>query len=89
MDSMPSLQECEEMLAHQTKVQDGLRRVRDVLLEQQHALVDRQRAHENGFKGHGEYDGDEPNLYHDDAKNTTFQTSDAKKRRGVFLIFCS
>jgi hypothetical protein len=89
MDSMPSLQECDDMIAHENKVRDGLQRIREVLLEQQYALADRQRAQENGFKGHGEYNGDDANLYHDDGKNTNFQGPDAKKRRGVCLVPCT
>jgi hypothetical protein len=81
---MPSLADCNTMLAYQEKISVALHRIRETVLEQQHAMAD-QQAREHGNKGMNDYDAEEGSMYNDDMKNQGFGGSDAKKRRGVRL----
>ena len=76
-DRMPTLDSCKEMIEHNHKIFNALRRMEDVLL-QEHALAD-QRMRERAGR---EYD-DDMSLYGDDMKSQGFGVSEAKKRRGV------
>lgn len=85
-DRMPTMQECENMLAHQSKIAFALQRIRDTVYEQEHVLAD-QQAREHGAKNMSDYDMDDGGMYGDDLKNQGYGGSDAKKRsRGVRMF---
>ena len=69
------------MMAHQGKILFALQRMKEIIQQQEHALMD-QRMREQGGRGPGEYD-DDMSMYGDDGKNQGFGASDGKKRRGV------
>ena len=85
-ERMPSMEECDNMLAHHNKIAYALQRIRDTVYEQQHVLAD-QQAREHGGKNPGDYDMDDASMYGDDLKNQGYGGSDAKKRsRGVRIF---
>lgn len=80
---MPTLESCEDMMVHQGKIVFALQRMKDIIQQQEHALMD-QRMREQGGRVTGEYD-DDMSMYGDDMKSQGFGASDGKKRRGVRL----
>ena len=80
-DRMPTLESCEDMMVHQGKILFALQRMKEIIQQQEHALMD-QRMREQGGRVPGEYD-DDMSMYGDDMKNQGFGASDGKKRRGV------
>jgi predicted O-linked N-acetylglucosamine transferase (SPINDLY family) len=78
--AMPRMEEVEEMLAQQRKVQEALNSIKDALAMQQSAY-DRRNEH-----GSVDYDMDDAgSIYHDEGKNLGGSAigNDPKKRRGV------
>jgi hypothetical protein len=80
-DRMPTLDSCEDMMVHQGKILFALQRMKEIIQQQEHALMD-QQMREQGGRGPGEYD-DEMSIYGDEMKNQGFGATDGKKRRGV------
>jgi hypothetical protein len=78
-ERMPTLDECNEMILQQEKIQEALHRMRETIYQQEHAMAD-QRMREQG-KG-TDYDPDDLSIYGDDMKGQGFGGSDGKKRRG-------
>jgi len=79
--SIPSLAEVDELVKQETRVTESLARIREVIINQQAALVE--QAQDPRYKAMNGYDHDGSNSYHDDAKGGGFAGSDPKKRRGV------
>ncbi|KKY21435.1 putative gata-type sexual development transcription factor [Phaeomoniella chlamydospora] len=76
LDSLPSLQEVDDMVKHAHRLHDGLDRIRNSIIFQQQALADeRSRAYQNKLYQ------EEVNGYHDEFKGG-FAAGDSKKRRG-------
>ena len=75
-DSLPSLQEVDDMMRHSHRVMDSLTHVRDVVVMQQTALSEQRAraARDDDYRG-----------LHDDFKAGGFAGGDAKKRRGVSI----
>lgn len=80
--SIPTLAEVDELMKQETRIAESLARIREVVVNQQAALVE-QAAHDPRYKAMNGYDHEGPNSYHDDAKSGGgFAGSDPKKRRG-------
>lgn len=81
-ESLPSIEECSEMISRQTRVLDSMNRIKDVINAQQEALKQR-LSQEQRYNAPSEYDDDGPG-YHDKLDGAGgFAGADAKKRRGV------
>lgn len=81
-ESLPSIEECSEMISRQTRVLDSMNRIKDVINAQQEALKQR-LSQEQRYHAPSEYDDDAPG-YHDKLDGAGgFAGADAKKRRGV------
>lgn len=81
-ESLPSIEECSEMINRQTRVLDSMNRIKDVINAQQEALKQR-LSQEQRYNAPSEYDDDAPG-YHDKLDGAGgFAGADAKKRRGV------
>ncbi|MCJ1461643.1 hypothetical protein MMC07_000240 [Pseudocyphellaria aurata] len=81
-ESLPSIEECSEMISRQTRVLDSMNRIKDVINAQQEALKQR-LSQEQRYNAPSEYDDDAPG-YHDKLDGAGgFAGADAKKRRGV------
>ena len=80
-DRMPTLDNCKEMIEYGEAIMVALARMKDMILQQEHAAMVDQRLREQGGK-EGEYDED-MTMYGDDLNKQGFGTSDGKKRRGV------
>lgn len=78
-ERMPSLDDCNEMIAHTQKIAGALHWMKETIFQQENAAIADQRMREQGGK---EYDPDESSLYGDDVKSQGFGTSESKKRRG-------
>lgn len=78
LESLPSVQEVDDILRQSARVTEALSRIRDIIITQQHALAEQQAR---AFKG--EPFDDDLNGFHDDFKGGGFSGGDAKKRRGV------
>jgi len=78
---MPSLESVDEMLDKQHKIFGALDRMKQSILQQEHAAMVDLRMREHGGKAHGDYDA-EMSMYDDD-KNQGYGGSEGKKRRGV------
>jgi hypothetical protein len=80
--SIPSLGEVDDLMKQEIRVAESLTRIREVVVNQQAALVE--QAQDPRYKAMNGYDHEGPNSYHDDAKGGGgFAGSDPKKRRGV------
>lgn len=81
-ESLPSIEECSDMISRQTRVLDSMNRIKDVINAQQEALKQR-LSQEQRYNAPSEYDDDAPG-YHDKLDGAGgFAGADAKKRRGV------
>ena len=81
--SIPSLQECEELLRQQTGVLDAITRIREGIITRQHQALAEQRSQDQAYKGSSEF-GDDGSAYQDKLDGSGgFAGADAKKRRGV------
>lgn len=79
--SIPSLVEVDELMKQEARVAESLTRIREVIVNQQAALVE--QAQDPRYKAMNGYDHEGPNSYHDDGKSGGgFAGSDPKKRRG-------
>ncbi|KAL9111810.1 MAG: hypothetical protein Q9227_003869 [Pyrenula ochraceoflavens] len=76
-ESMPSVQEVDDMLRFSGRVSEALTHMREIVITQQNLIAEQQAR---AFKGEA-YD-DELNGFHDDFKGGGFAGGDAKKRRG-------
>ena len=82
---MPSLNDCDELIKQQHKVLDAMTRIRDVIINQQHALAE-QRTRDEANKDPSEY-GEDGALGQDKSEGGGgFAGADSKKRRGVRSI---
>lgn len=80
-ESLPSIEECSDMISRQTRVLDSMNRIKDVINAQQEALKQR-LSQEQRYNAPSEYDDDAPG-YHDKLDGAGgFAGADAKKRRG-------
>ncbi|ORY14462.1 hypothetical protein BCR34DRAFT_233824 [Clohesyomyces aquaticus] len=80
--SMPRLEELDEMMKQSEKIQVSLQRMREVVFNHQQAsIVD--PVQDPRYRQLNGYDHEGPNVYHEDAKGGGgFAGSDPKKRRG-------
>jgi len=80
--SIPSLLQVDDLMKQEKRVAESLERIREVIVNQQAALVE--QAQDPRYKAMNGYDHEGSNSYHDDAKGGGgFAGSDPKKRRGV------
>ena len=79
--SLPSLDECDEMIGYQKKVLDSMHRIKEVIIAQQHALAE-QRNYEK-YKPPSEADEDGASFLDKVEGAGGFAGADSKKRRGV------
>ncbi|KAA6412650.1 MAG: hypothetical protein FRX48_03642 [Lasallia pustulata] len=80
--SIPSLQECEELLRRQTGVLDAITRIRECIITRQQQALAEQRSQDQAYKGSSEF-GDDGSAYQDKLDGSGgFAGADAKKRRG-------
>jgi GATA zinc finger len=84
--SLPSLQECDDMIKRNERVLTSLARIREFVVAQQHAEQQRSRDEPPVSKHPPEY-GDDASIPPDKADRTAggFAGADAKKRRGVSI----
>ncbi|KAI9680669.1 MAG: hypothetical protein M1817_004109 [Caeruleum heppii] len=78
--ALPSIAECDEMIKHQSRVQDLLQHLREMLVTQ--ASAQTQSAHENRYQSTADYGAEDSSAYADDNGSTSFLGHEAKKRRG-------
>lgn len=79
--SIPNLEKVDELMKQEMRVAESLARIREVIVNQQAALVE--QAQDPRYKAMNGYDHEGPNSYHDDGKGGGgFAGSDPKKRRG-------
>ncbi|RHZ62904.1 hypothetical protein CDV55_101405 [Aspergillus turcosus] len=87
LGSLPSLHEIEDMINLQRRNQDALMRIRNSVLNQEHALAE-QMAQRKAFNAGGVHDNDHMAMYQEDFKgNGGFAGPDTKKRRGRVSVF--
>lgn len=79
---MPSLPECDSMIAQQERLARALQHIKKGVLDQMHVRAD-QHAREQSGKMTSEDYPEEGSMYGDDMKSQGYGSSDAKKRRGV------
>lgn len=77
-DSLPSVHEIEDMLQKSSRITDNLRRIREVMVAQQHALSEHRARMARGSQMEDDYNG-----MPDEYKGGGFAGGDSKKRRGV------
>ena len=81
--SMPSLQECDDLVRQQTVVLDAINRIREGIITRQQQALAEQRSQDQAYKGSSEF-GDDGSVYQDKLDGSGgFAGADAKKRRGV------
>ncbi|KAL9599587.1 MAG: hypothetical protein Q9219_003743 [cf. Caloplaca sp. 3 TL-2023] len=79
--SLPTEEECDEMMGYQKRVLDSMQRIKEVIIAQQHALAE-QRNYEK-YKPPSEADDDGANFHDKGEGSGGFAGADAKKRRAV------
>ncbi|MCJ1298887.1 hypothetical protein MMC08_001678 [Hypocenomyce scalaris] len=83
--SMPSLQECDDLVRQQTVVLDAINRIREGIITRQQQALAEQRSQDQAYKGSSEF-GDDGSGYQDKLDGSGgFAGADAKKRRGPHL----
>jgi glutamate--cysteine ligase catalytic subunit len=81
-NSMPRLEEVDEMVKQGEKIQLSLQRMRDVVFNHQQANIAEQKQ-DPRYRPINGYEHESPNNYHDEPKGAGgFNGSDPKKRRG-------
>ena len=81
--SMPSLQECDEMILEQEKTLQAMTRIREVIFKQHQALQEQKLYDQRNFKTPISEADDDANSYMDKLDGQGgFAGADAKKRRG-------
>ncbi|MCJ1451326.1 hypothetical protein MMC28_001662 [Mycoblastus sanguinarius] len=81
--SLPSLDQCDEMIREQTKVLESMSRIRDVIFKQQQALAEQRNYDRQNYKAAPSEADEESNSYMDKLEGSGgFAGADAKKRRG-------
>lgn len=79
--TLPPLTEIDDMLLLQRRSTDALARIRNVVVNQQHALA-QQEAQQQTFRPENPYGGDRVPVYREEFKGGGFAGGDHKKRRG-------
>lgn len=82
MENLPRIDECDEMIARQTRVLDSVNRIRDVIIAKTLADAEQQNQ-ERRNKASLEYDDDSSSFQDKMDGSGGFAGSDPKKRRGV------
>ncbi|EON69122.1 hypothetical protein W97_08308 [Coniosporium apollinis CBS 100218] len=78
--SMPNVAEVDELLDHSARIEESLRRIRDVVVTHQVAMAE--QAQDPRCRP-GSYESGDPNSFNDDSKGAGgFAGPDSKKRRG-------
>jgi hypothetical protein len=81
--SMPRLEEVDEMMKHSERIQVSLQRMREVVFDHQQANIV-EPPQDPRYRSMNGYDHDNPNAFTDDPKGGGgFAGADPKKRRGV------
>lgn len=80
--SMPSLNECDEMMNHQRRVLESIESIKEVIMAQQQALAE-QRNYDFNHKAPSEADEDGASFHDKPEGAGGFAGADSKKRRGV------
>lgn len=81
--SMPSLEECDEMIREQEKTLQAMARIREVIFKQHQALQEQKIYDQRNYKATPSEADDDHNSYMDKLDGQGgFAGSDAKKRRG-------
>lgn len=81
-ESLPGIQECDEMIIRQNRVLESLNRIREVIVAQKIALAEQQNQERRYKVTPSEFD-DDASSYQDKMDGGGFGGSDSKKRRGV------
>ncbi|KAI4238003.1 MAG: hypothetical protein L6R40_005814 [Gallowayella cf. fulva] len=79
--SMPSLNECDEMMNHQRRVLESIESIKEVIMAQQQALAE-QRNYDFNHKAPSEADEDGASFHDKPEGAGGFAGADSKKRRG-------
>ncbi|PQE25470.1 Zinc finger NHR GATA-type protein [Rutstroemia sp. NJR-2017a BBW] len=79
---MPDIRSVDDMLAHNGKIQASLLRMRDSLIQQQHAAADEQSRIFGGHNAPMPAEYDEESVYGDERHIQGYNGADGKKRRG-------
>ena len=82
IENLPRIDECDEMIARQTRVLDSVNRIRDVIIAKTLADAEQQNQ-ERRNKASLEYDDDSSSFQDKMDGSGGFAGSDPKKRRGV------
>jgi hypothetical protein len=80
---MPDLRSVDDMLGHTGKIQASLLRMKDSLIQQQHAAADEQSRIFGSHNAQMPAEYDEESVYGDERHIQGYNGSDGKKRRGV------
>lgn len=82
-DSLPSIEECTEMIRRQTEVLDCMHRIKDVINAQQQEAMKQRQSQEQRYTVSSEYEDEIIGPYDKLEGSGGFAGADAKKRRGV------
>ena len=85
--SIPRLEEVDDMIKQSEKIQVSLQRMRDVVVNHQTSLVEPLREPYNHNRPMNGYDVESQNSFHDDAKPGGFAGAELKKRRPVRWLY--
>ncbi|KAL9097360.1 MAG: hypothetical protein Q9163_006357, partial [Psora crenata] len=81
--SLPTLNECDDMIRQQTRVLDSVTRIREVIVKQQQALAEQRSYDQQSYKAAANEMEEETHSYADKLEGGGgFAGADAKKRRG-------
>lgn len=82
-DSLPSIEECTEMIRRQTEVLDCMNRIKDVINAQQQEAIKQRLSQEQRYNTTSEFEDEIIGPYDKLEGSGGFAGADAKKRRGV------
>lgn len=82
-DTLPSIEECTEMIRRQTEVLDCMNRIKDVINAQQQEAMKQRLNQEQRYNASSEYEDEIIGPYDKLEGGGGFAGAEAKKRRGV------
>lgn len=82
-ESLPSIEECTDMIRRQTEVLDCMNRIKDVINAQQQEAMKQRLNQEQRYNVSSEYEDEIIGPYDKLEGSGGFAGADAKKRRGV------
>ena len=82
--TLASIEQCDEMIQHQRRIQDLLGRLREMLVTEHHAVLHRSAHPERSSTSTAaDVEMDDPRATPDDPKANGLHPADGRKRRGV------